>query len=223
MVSKLYNKKIVFNLVNLKYIHLNSDILLHAIKTRLRDYKKNRVTTVFSKVLSLVKVAKINEFTYDIHSPAYKYIAQHFNKFKFLNNHIFNDVQNVTPSNESIVPLARTKFNASAHRDQEQASNLYKPHNAMVLKNLNHVQTSTINFIKYKSVFGVRLEGSGRLTKRSTASRSIFKIRYIGNLKNNVVLNRSLSSVILNNNRISNLQFTKISSKTRNGSYGLKG
>ena len=41
-----------------------------------------------------------------------------------------------------------------------------------------------LNNIKYKKVTGVRLEAAGRLTKRYTASRSIFKVKYKGNLVN---------------------------------------
>ena len=110
-----------------------------------------------------------------------------------------------------------SSFNINAKGNVIPTTNIAK------IRNLNHIQSSTINFIKYKSVFGVRLEAAGRLTKRSTASRSIFKFRYNGTLRNNPIINNSLSSVIVKNNRISNLQFTKIASKTRNGSFGLKG
>jgi hypothetical protein len=34
-----------------------------------------------------------------------------------------------------------------------------------------------LNTIKYKKIAGVRLEAKGRLTRRLTASRSVFKIK----------------------------------------------
>ncbi|RYE15563.1 MAG: hypothetical protein EOP34_02790 [Rickettsiales bacterium] len=200
-MSKIYNKKVIFNIINLKYIHLNSDILTQAVTLKLKNYRKNRVTKVLRRLLDSLQMAKINIYTYDIHSPAYKYIEKHFNKFKTLNLQIFN-----------------SKLYNTTHK--QQSTGVYT---ASTIKKLNHTQASTINFIKYKSVFGVRLEAAGRLTKRSTASRSIFKLRYKGSLRNNSVINRSVSSVILKNNRTSNLQFSKISSKTRNGAFGLKG
>ena len=79
-----------------------------------------------------------------------------------------------------------------------------------------------INSIKHKSISGVRLEGKGRLTKRLTASRSIFKFRYKGSLKNIDSSYKGLSTVMLRGHFKSNMQYTKISSKTRNGSFGLK-
>ena len=80
-----------------------------------------------------------------------------------------------------------------------------------------------INKIKYKDVTGYRIEARGRLTRRNTASRSITKIKYKGNLLNLDSSYRRLSSIILKGNLESNLQFTKSNSKTRIGSYGLKG
>jgi len=77
--------------------------------------------------------------------------------------------------------------------------------------------------IKYKRLGGVRLEASGRLTKRYTASRSVRKIRYKGNLVNVDSSYKGLSTVILKGNLRSNLQYSKLNSKTRIGSFGIKG
>src|SRR5947209_8361195 len=76
---------------------------------------------------------------------------------------------------------------------------------------------------KYKHVTGFRLETSGRLTRRYTASRSVSKLRYKGNLLNIDSSYRGLSSVLLKGNLKSNLQHTKLKSKTRIGSFGIKG
>lgn len=76
---------------------------------------------------------------------------------------------------------------------------------------------------KYKHVTGFRVETSGRLTRRYTASRSISKIRYKGNLLNIDSSYRGLSSVLLKGNLKSNIQHTKLKSKTRIGSFGIKG
>lgn len=80
-----------------------------------------------------------------------------------------------------------------------------------------------LNNIRYKRISGIRLQAAGRLTKRYTASRSIYKFRYKGNLIN---LNSSIKgcpSTLLRGNFRPNLQFTKINSKTRIGSFGIKG
>jgi len=69
----------------------------------------------------------------------------------------------------------------------------------------------------------VRLEASGRLTRRYTASRSVSKIRYKGNLVNVDSSYNGLSTVILKGNLRPNLQYSKLKSKTRIGSFSLKG
>jgi hypothetical protein len=70
---------------------------------------------------------------------------------------------------------------------------------------------------------GVRLEAKGRLTRRFTASRSIFKIKWKGSLKNIDSSYKGLSSVILKGHVKSNVQYSLVKSKTRNGAFGLKG
>lgn len=77
--------------------------------------------------------------------------------------------------------------------------------------------------LKHKNVTGFRLEARGRLTKRYTASRSLTKFRYKGNLLNIDSSHRGWSSVLLKGNLRSNLQLTKLKSKTRIGSFGIKG
>src|SRR5258706_9901203 len=97
--------------------------------------------------------------------------------------------------------------------------NLYKKvlyYNSFLYKNI-------LNNIKYKHLAGFRLEAKGRLSRRYTASRSINKIKYKGNLLNIDSSYKGLSSELLRNNLNSNLQYTKLNSKTRIGSFGLKG
>ena len=77
--------------------------------------------------------------------------------------------------------------------------------------------------LKYKDITGFRLEARGRLTRRYTASRSVTKFRYKGNLLNIDSSHRGLSTVLLKGNLRSNLQYTKLKSKTRIGSFGIKG
>jgi len=92
----------------------------------------------------------------------------------------------------------------------------YFYNNRLLYKNI-------IKNLKYKHIAGFRLEANGRLNKRYTASRSINKVKYKGNLLNIDSSYKGLSSVLLRNNLNSNLQYTKLNSKTRIGSFGLKG
>jgi hypothetical protein len=80
-----------------------------------------------------------------------------------------------------------------------------------------------IKNLKYKHIVGYRLEASGRLNKRYKAARSMTKFKYKGSLLNIDSSYKGLSSVLLRNNLNSNLQYTKLNSKTRIGTFGLKG
>lgn len=89
--------------------------------------------------------------------------------------------------------------------------------NSIIKKNI------VFSELKYKDVTGFRLEAKGRLTKRFTAARSLSKYIYKGNLLNIDSSHRGLSTTLLKGNVRSNLQYTRLQSKTRIGSFGIKG
>jgi len=161
-IEKIYNKNVEFNLVNLRRIYLNSDILSESITIKIR---KNR-----RKLLKYLNILKRK--------------VKVRNKKNIFYQPILNKLNNV---------------------DKKYLEEV-------ILKN-----------IKYKHVTGFRLETKGRLTRRYTASRSVSKLRYKGNLLNIDSSYRGLSSVLLKGNQKSNLQYTKLKSKTRIGSFGIKG
>ena len=87
----------------------------------------------------------------------------------------------------------------------------------------NSLRKSIIRKLKYRNVTGFRVEARGRLTKRYTASRSVLRLKYKGNLLNIDSSIKGLSSVFLKGNLKSNVQYTKLVSKSRIGSFGIKG
>lgn len=97
--------------------------------------------------------------------------------------------------------------------------------NELLLKNKkisNYLRETIFNDIKYKKISGIRLQVSGRLTKRYTASRALSKIRLKGNLKNYSYL-RGERSLLIRGTSKSNLDFSKLNSTRRIGSFGIKG
>ena len=83
-------------------------------------------------------------------------------------------------------------------------------------------QKKVFKNIKNVDVTGIRIEAAGRLTKRNTAAKSVFKLRYTGNIKDMDSSYKGLSSVTLRGFAKSNLQHTKSESYIRIGSYGMK-
>jgi hypothetical protein len=90
------------------------------------------------------------------------------------------------------------------------------------VNNLIKMKSTFLQSLKYKFIIGIRIEGSGKLNRRKSAARSIFKVRHVGSLKNIYSSFRGLSSSLLRGNLKSNLQYSLINSKTTNGSFGLK-
>jgi hypothetical protein len=77
-------------------------------------------------------------------------------------------------------------------------------------------------YLKHKIISGIKLQGTGRLTRRLTASRSISKSMSKGSLKNKVSSYNGLSTVVLRGYVKSNLQYININSYNRIGAYGIK-
>ena len=156
LIKKIYGKNIEIKLIELKSIHLNSDVFSSAVALKLRDRKNKAVNVLRRAILQMVKIP-------------------------FLHTLItFDDfIQTINKDN-------------------------------------------IINVIKQQVVSGVRFEASGRLTRRLTAMRSVFKYRYIGSLKNIRSSLNNKASTIVRGHLKSNAQFSIFDSKTRNGSFTLK-
>jgi len=140
------------------------------------------------------------------------------------------------------VNIDRVKINLKSNNYFFDLKNIYNTKNVDILNNLlykllkqnkknssyqfsksSFLKKVIFNYVKYKRVSGVRLEAAGRLTKRYTASRSLNKIMYKGNLENTLSSVKGYPSVVLRGNFRPNLEYTKLNSKARIGSFGIKG
>lgn len=124
--------------------------------------------------------------------------------------------------------LKKMKNKISIHKkelflDYKLSANKANENKLKKVSNANLLKYIILNNLKYKHITGFRLQAAGRLSKRYTASRSVSKLQYKGNLLNIASSYRGISSVILKGNLKSNIQYTKIRSKTRIGSFGIKG
>lgn len=163
-IEKIYNKKVEFNLINIKYFYMNSDILLKSVTLKIT---KNRI-----------------KHKWYMGKPTWK------------------------------IEAFKNKYN-----NIDISENLLK----RKIKLETYLKQKVLETIKYKRVSGTRLQVAGRLTRRITASRSIKKIKYKGSLKYNNLSDKKISTIILKGNLRSNVQYTKLKSVTRIGSFGIKG
>ena len=193
IIRKIYNKNVEFNIINLKYIHLNSDLLTQSIALKLRK-KKNYTLKVLKKLFKMVNISPLNKVT------LMRFFQKKLSK-EILNNLNLFKIHNSDNLNLSL-------FNIFSLSEKEKKIGL---------------ENIILDYLKHKDINGLRIEAKGRLSKRRTASKSVFKLLYKGSLKNIDSSYKGLSTVILRGHVKSNIQFTKLSSKTRNGSFGLKG
>jgi hypothetical protein len=187
LLNKLYNKKIEINIIKLKYLYLDGNILTLAVANKLKD-RKRRVLRVIRMALKLSKRPFINKF------------------FSRLSN--FNNIN---------IILIKKNFSLSINRNNIPLNMdlIYKP--------ISYKSRVMFYYLKHKVISGIKLQGSGRLTKRLTASRSISKSIGKGSLKNRTSSYNGLSTVVLRGYVKSNLQYININSYNRIGSYGIKG
>jgi len=210
LVEEIYKKKIVFNIVNLKKMHLNSDIYTQVVALKLRN-RDNRLYRVLKASFRKAKLPEINRVSEKFHK---------LNKDELLVNSIRND--NVTSmfNNEANDPL------------NNLLSKLFPSATGLKIKNVkktrfNERNISLSNYIlktlKHLNLRGIRVEAKGRITRRFTAARSVFKVKFKGGLKNVDSSFKGLSAIMLRGYAKSNVQYSFISSKNRNGAYGVKG
>ena len=193
LIQKMYNKNININIINLKYFYFNSDILTESITNKLT---KNR-----RRMNPILKLFKHNT---NIKNNREMQILDELKTFDFLS--LVNSVDNNKIKNY----LDENKYDLGI-----LLSGIYSE--------WTNKKNKILKFSKNKYITGVRIEAAGRLSRRHTASRSIFRLKYVGNLRNRDSSYKGLSSVIMRGNIRNNLQHTKLSSIARIGSFGLKG
>ena len=94
--------------------------------------------------------------------------------------------------------------------------------NSLLFNLENNKHVNIISRLKNKHVSGLRIEAKGRLTKRLTASRAVYKTSYKGSLKNIYSSYNKLSTFVLRGLSKSNTAYINVNSKNKNGSYGMK-
>lgn len=185
ILSKLYNNKVEINVINLKYLYLDGNILALTVVRKLKN-RKRRVLKVIRMALRLSKKPYINRFYSDllnVNSLDTVFIKKDLNLL--INNNI--------PLNKDLI-----------------------------CKPTSYKSRIIFFYLKHKIISGMKLQGTGRLTKRLTASRSVSKSMSKGSLKNRASSYNSLSTVVLRGYVKSNLQYININSYNRIGAYGIK-
>jgi hypothetical protein len=154
LISKILGKNIEFNIINLKSIVFNTDILTEVLASKLKRKKIQQYRTT-NVILNKAKLSKANNIKE--RSKIVKKVNKNLiiNKYKNVNINSILNIKEFSLYN-LLSEIYRQKIN-----------------NKKSLFNIIH--ENVFNSIKYKIMSGIRLEVKGRLTKRYRADRATYR------------------------------------------------
>jgi hypothetical protein len=216
-IIKYYNKKVEFNIVNIKSVVFHSDFFTKILASKLTN-RKLRILNTMDAILNKVVLPKVNRIKEK--SKHIKTVDLNLLENKFLNLNI-SSILGASPGG--------TMLAHSDHNLSELLNNIYYKAKALIFNNsaLNKdylkIYEIIFNSINYKNMNGIRLEAKGRLSKRYRADRAVFKVRWKGSLKNIDSSYKGLSSVNYRGYQKANLDHSIFTAKRRIGAFAVKG
>jgi len=156
-IIKYFNKKVEFNIVNLRSVVFHSDFFTKILTSKLINRKANILATM-DTILNKVVLPKVNRIVEK--SLEKKSLNLLGNKFKYMNLSFILNNQNLSELlNKLYYNIISDYYNNNLNKDYIK------------------IYEIIFNSINYKNMGGIRLEAKGRLTKRYRADRSVFKVR----------------------------------------------
>jgi hypothetical protein len=158
LIMKYYNKKVEFNIVNVRSVIFHTDFFTKILTSKLLNRKAN-ILAAMDTIINKVVLPKVNRIVEK--SLAKKSFSLLENKYKYLNlSFILNNKNNLSEIlNKLYYNLIIDYYNNNLNKDYFR------------------IYEIIFNSINYKNMGGIRLETKGRLTKRYRADRAIFKVR----------------------------------------------
>src|ERR1700753_921549 len=165
LVKNMYNKKVEFNFVNLNKMHLNSDIFTQAVSLKLKN-RNNKLFRVLRSSLTKINLPNVSRL-----SEKYSKTDRNqylINKIRniYINSMFKNDNTNIDSLNNLLLDFFPS--NNLNIEIKKRSSNI---------KGVISLESFILRSLKHKKLAGVRLEAKGRLTRRFTAARSVFKVK----------------------------------------------
>lgn len=212
LVEKLYDKEIEFNIVNLNKMHLNSDIFTQAIVLKLKN-RKNRLLRVLRSSLSNVKLPDVNRISESYSKSDKDEFLVNKIRNLYVKNMFDKDITKTDSLNKLLLNLFPSADSLEINIEKRSSS----------IKHSISLNNYIFRYLKHFKLAGIRVEAKGRLTRRFTASRSVFKLLWKGGLRNVDSSFKGLSTVMLRGDVKSNVEYSNLNSKNRIGAFGIKG
>ena len=243
ILQKVYGKNVEFNIVNLKRYHYNSSILTQIMAIKLKN-RNNRILKVIDKILTRTHIPLTRRLQYPVKDSKISNIQNLIIKNNLNNTHFkaipsvkvldSKRLSNNTLSKVLFKHITEDKLNMllkSLYPQQYiyyfSKKNIYNvinfSNNNTLYERLRKLENIVFDKMKNKVISGLRIEASGRLSKRLIASRAIFKMRQKGTIRNIDSSYKKIPSILLRGQLTSNMDFSKSKNKGRIGAFGLKG
>jgi len=146
-------------------MHLNSDIYTQAVSLKLRN-RDNKLYRVLKSSLRKIKVPIINKIEEKKNQP---------NKDHLLVNKIRNKtISTMLTSNNINDPLENLLLNFFPSADNLKINVIKR---SSIGRYAISLKSFVLKSLKHSILRGIRVEAKGRLTRRFTASRSVFKMK----------------------------------------------
>lgn len=209
LIIKYYNKKVEFNIINMRSMILNSDLFTQILTLKLRN-KNARITKIMDVILNKAVLPKVNRILEKSKDKKIIDLNLIENKYKNLN---ISSILSTGINNDLSVLLNNLYYNVILN------NNFYKNYST----NITKIYEIIFDSINYKNLGGIRLEAKGRLTIRNRADRAMYKLRWKGGLKNIYSSYKKISTVNMRGFSESNLEYSIFTSKRRVGAFAVKG
>jgi hypothetical protein len=146
-------------------MHLNSDIYTQAVSLKLRN-RDNKLFKVLTSSLSKVKLPNVSRISEKYNkSNRDEYLI---NKIRNVYvNSMFNNTTSMDPLNNLLLAF----FSRTENLEMEIKNR------SSIIKRPISLYKYIIRSLKHLKLAGIRIEAKGRLTRRFTASKSVFKVR----------------------------------------------
>ena len=211
ILNKIIEKKIEYNIINMKSIAYNTDLFTNALALKLKKkffrYIKSMLSILNRASVPIIKEKKITEQGF--HSASLCLTAATFKKKARLFLNKYKDLK--------IISNLRAP-SASASAPKNNLDKLLGDSS-----NTEEIHNTIYNSIGYKNMGGLRIEVKGRLTKRYRADRSVYSLKWKGGLKNTDSSYKGLSVPYYRGNKNPNVSYSIATSKRRIGAFAVKG
>jgi len=203
-IIKYYNKKVEFNIVNIRSVIFHTDFFTKIVTSKLLSRKTN-ILAAMDTILNKVVLPKVNRIVEkSLEKKSLNFLEKNYKNLNL--SYILNNNNNLSEV------LNKLYYNI-----------IIDYYNNNLNKDYFRIYEIIFNSINYKNMGGIRLETKGRLTKRYRADRAIYKVRWKGGLKNIDSSYKGLSSVNLRGYVKPNLDYSIFTSKRRIGAFAVKG